>query len=679
MATLSVAGIGSGLDVNSLLEQIVAAERTPTENRLNLKEATLQAELTAFGSIKGAVSSFQSSLGKLKDPAFFNSSDVSVSNTDILTATTSSVASTGNYSVQVNSLAQSHTLASIGFDSFDDVIGNGTLTFNFGTTDYDPGTDYQTGDDSYNGFTVNSERSSQSIVIDNTNNTMAGIRDAINVADIGVHATIVDDGSGYRLLLTSESQGADNSLQVTVNEGGAAGDNIDMTGLSVLAFNANATNAEQTQQAQDASLSVNGLLIRRESNTVTGAIHGVTLNLLDAQPGQTVQVSVSSNNIDEAKTNISAFVDAFNELANTMKDLTAYDPETGQGGVLTGDSTARNIMQQIRRELNSLVNNGGQYNSLSAIGITTNRDGTLSLNAGKLETALNDDFDAVSQLFYASGAATDPNVTYVSGSPFTQDGNYRVYIDQLATQGQLRGDQLTLPITIDNSNDSFSLLVDNVSTGLVHINQGTYSDFESLAAQIQTRINSTAALQNAGATVEVEFANGQLNIRSGLYGAASLISLSVENASLGLTANSTETQGQDVVGSIGGQSASGGGRTLIGTGTAAGLTLQVEGTTTGNRGSVSFSSGVAGRLDGLLNQFLASNGQLETKTGTLEDQISEIDSQRAALDKRVAQIEAQYRDQFTALDVLMGQLQTTSQYLQQQLDALQVIGKSGNN
>ena len=674
MATLTVAGIGSGLDVNSLLEQIVEAERTPTENRLNVKEAELQAELTAFGTVKGAVSSFQSSLARLKDPAFFSSSEVSVSNTDILTANSTSVAEAGDYAVEVNSLAQAHTLASIAFDSLDEVIGNGTLTFNFGTTDYDPGTDYQTGDDSYNGFTANPDRASQSVVIDNTNNTITGIRDAINEADIGVSATIVDDGSGYRLLLTSE-QGADNSLQVSVNEGGAAAGNIDMSGLSVLAFNASATNAEQTQQAQDALITVNGLSIRRDTNTVTGAIHGVTLNLQDAEPGQTVQVSVDSNNIEEAQTNISAFVDAFNELAGTLNSLTAYDPETGQGGVLLGDSTARTISQQIRRELNSIVNNGGAYNSLSAIGITTSRDGTLALNADKLEAALNDDFDSVAQLFYASGAATDPNVTYVSGSPYTQDGNYRVYIDQLAAQGQILGEAITLPITIDDTNDAFSLLVDDVSTGLVSISQGTYSDFDALAAQIQTRINSTAALQNSDTTVSVEFVDGRLQIRSGRYGENSLVSVSVQNAALGLTANTVETAGQDVQGTIGGQFASSGGQTLIGSGSAAGLTLQVAGTAVGNRGSVSFSSGIAGRLDGLLSQFLSSTGQLETKTGTIEDQISSIDEQRVALAERVAQIEARYREQFTALDVLMGQLQTTSQYLEQQLAGLPTIGE----
>jgi len=395
MATLSVGGIGSGLDVNGILEQIVEAERVPTENRLNVKEATLQAELSAFGSVKGAVSTFQSSLGKLKYASLFNSSDVSVSNPDILSASTSSIAKEGTYSVEVKSLAQSHTLASIAFDELDDVIGSGTMTFNFGTTVYDPGTDFQTADDTYTSFTQNPERSSESIVIDNTNNTISGIRDAINDADIGVTASIVDDGSGYRLLISSEDQGLDNSLQITVDEGGIPADNIDTTGLSVLAFNSNATNVEQTQTAQDAEITVNGLTVFRESNTVTGAIPGITLNLKDADIGNPVQLTISNNNVQEAQSNITNFVTAFNELTTVFNGLTEFSGDDGQNGILLGDTTTRNILQQIRRELGGFINNGGDFNSLSSIGITTSRDGSLALDSDALNAALNEDFDSL--------------------------------------------------------------------------------------------------------------------------------------------------------------------------------------------------------------------------------------------------------------------------------------------
>ncbi|HEX5635699.1 MAG TPA: flagellar filament capping protein FliD, partial [Gammaproteobacteria bacterium] len=350
MATITSSGIGSGLDINSLVEQIVAAERAPTEKRLNFKEAKLQAKLSAYGIMKSSVSTFQASLSKLKTPTGFLTNSVSVSNKDVLTASASSVAMAGNYSVEVNDLAQSHVLASVAFTDLDSVIGSGTLTFDFGTTVYNPGTTFLAGDDTYTGFTPNTEISSKTVVIDNTNNTVEGVRNAINDANIGVTASIVNDGSGYRLLMTSKKQGLDNGMRITVNEGGLAPANIDTSGLSQLAFNSSATNMEQTQAAQDAELLVNGLLIRRESNTVADAIHGVTLNLLTAEPGTKVQVKVASDTAAVEK-NISNFVTAFNDLTAAFKGFTAYNQEAGRGGILTGDATTRTLMTQIRREV----------------------------------------------------------------------------------------------------------------------------------------------------------------------------------------------------------------------------------------------------------------------------------------------------------------------------------------
>lgn len=677
MATISAAGIGSGLDVSSILEQIVEAERAPTENRLNVKEATLQAELSAFGILKGAVSSFQSSLSKLKSASLFNSSDVSVSNSEILSASTSSISQEGNYSVEVKSLAQSHALASIAFNGLDDVIGSGTLNFSFGTTVYDPGTDFETGDDTYTSFTENTERSSESIVIDNSNNTVTGIRDAINSADIGVTASIVDDGSGFRLLITSDQQGLDNSLEISVEEGGTAPENLDTSGLSVLAFNGSATNAEQTQVAQDAVITVNGLTVSRESNTVTGVISGVTLNLKTADEGNPIQVNVSNSNVTETQGNITTFVSAFNELASVFNSLTEFGGETGQNGALLGDNTSRNILQQIRREMGSVIDNGGTFNNLSSIGITTNRDGTLDLDSDALNDALNEDFDSVAQLFYANGNTTDSEVLFQSHSNFTQEGEYRVSIASLATQGNLSSDtSITAPVVIDGNNDSFSLVIDGISTGTISITQGDYNILDDLAQEIQNRINSDAALQGAGGNVSVAYVSGKLQITSTAYGSDSSVSVATQNNSIGLTAGVTSTSGTDVAGSIGGLPAIGSGRFLTGTSSASDLKLEITGNLTGNRGSVTFSRGLASKLDSLLSSFQAADGQLSAKTDSINEQIENIAEQRLDLIKRVTEIEERYRRQFAALDVLMGQLTATSNFLQQQLDGLPPIGQS---
>jgi len=680
MATISAAGIGSGLDVSGILEQIVEAERAPTENRLNIKEANLQAELSAFGIIKGAVSSFQSSLSKLKSASLFNSTDVNVSDASVLSAISTSIAQPGNYSVEVKSIAQSHTLASIALDDLEDVIGTGTLNFSFGTTVYDPGTEFDPldltlpnpDDDTYTSFTKNTERSDESVVIDNTNNTITGIRDAINDADIGVNASIIDDGSGFRLLITSELQGEDNSLEISVVDSDS--DNVDAAGLSLLAFNSGATNVEQTQAAQDAKITVNGLTVTRENNNVTGAIPGVTLNINKlTDVGSPVQVTITSENVSEAKTNISNFVNSFNEMASTINGLTAFGGENGTNGVLLGDTTARNILQQTRRELGGLIDNGGSFNSLSSIGITTSRDGTLSLDTDLLNSALVDDFDSVAQLFYANANPSDNEVLFQSSSDATQEGDYQVSISSLATQGKFSADARSGPFMIGATNDSFSFQIDGVSTGIISITQADYTspaELVNLAQEIENRINAVSALQAAGINVAVEYTAGKFEISSSTYGEESTVKIVSPNTDLGFVASATSTAGTDVVGTIGGQAATGSGQTLTGSGAASGLVLEITGDSTGNRGSVTFSRGLASKLDSLFNQFQAKDGQLSAKTESLADQIDSIAGERVDLLERVAEIEARFRRQFSSLDVLINQLNSTSTFLQQQLDAL---------
>lgn len=674
MATISAGGIGSGLDVNGILEQIVAAERTPTEDRLNIKETTLQAELSAFGTIKGAVSTFQSSLSTLSSEALFNSSRASVSDTDILSAGAASTAPAGEYSVEVKNLSKSHSLASIAFEELDDVIGSGTLTFNFGTTVYDPGTDFETGDDTYTSFTKNVDRSTETVVIDDSNNTITGVRDAINEANIGVSASIIDDGSGYRLLISSAESGEDNGLEITVDEGGAAPDNIDTTGLSVLAFNSSATNIEQTQSAQDAEITINGLTVKRASNILTEAIPGVTLSLKKADIGNPIQVTVDSTNVSEARTNIGGLVSSYNELTNLLNGLTKFGGEDGQNGLLLGDTTARKMLQQIRRELGGFIDNGGNYNSLSSIGITTNRDGTLAIDSTALTEALEDDFDSVAQLFYASGNVSDSEIVFKGSSGFTQEGSYAVSIASQATQGVLTAEGVSGPIVLDASNNTFSLSVDGVSSNVIALSQATYNDLNDLAQEIQNRINEDTELTAQDVTVSVSYESGAFQITSASYGSDSEISIAIQNSTIGFTSNAVISNGSDVIGTIGGEPAIGEGRFLTATGLASGLFLEITGSDTGSRGDVTFSRGIASKLDVLLEKFLSSSGQLTAKTDSIQSQIDLISEERLELNLRVDAIEARYKKQFVALDVLLGQLKITSNFLQQQIDSLPPIG-----
>ncbi|MCB1843405.1 MAG: flagellar filament capping protein FliD [Halioglobus sp.] len=680
---ITASGIGSGLDIEGLVAQLVAAERAPTENRLNRQSALVGAELSAFGTFKGALSSLQDSLASLNTLTSFGKRVSNSSNAEIVGITSNGSAINGNYDVSVQQLARAHSLASGSYASPTDSVGTGSLTIRFGTTDYvgpDPGPE------SYNGFTVNPERASAVITIDGNNNSLEGVRDAINAADIGVNATIVNDGSGYRLLFSSEATGADNSIEISVSDTGD-GNSTDATGLSALAFNSAATNLSQTVAAQDANFTVNGLPISSANNVARGVIDGVDLTLKGLTGATPVTLSVSEDTAGLKET-VQSFVEGFNAFLQGTRSLTAYNATTGVAGALQGDSSVRSISAQLRQALTSVVDGAGaQINSLSQIGITTTRDGSLAIDETRLDAALENNFDEIVSLFAAVGLPSDSGIDFVSASDDTVVGSYAVEITQIATRGLYTGGALALPggvATINAGNDELTLRVDGVDTGPIALSQGVYTSGEALAAELQSKINSDAALQTAGVSVSVSFSGGSLAITSQRYGSASSVEIiaadTTSAADLGLSVGAG-TQGVDVAGTIGGAAALGTGQFLTAaTGTdAGGIRLLVEGGLTGPRGSVDFTRGIADQLNTLIARFLEADGILDSRTDGLQSQVDRIDDQRERLDLRMESLEAFYRARFNALDTLLAQLQSTSNFLTQQLAALPEAGSLNRN
>ena len=670
MATIISPGLGSGLDINSLVSGIVSAEGDPVRFRLDQKEATLQAKLSAFGSLKGALSSLQSAMGNLNSVGTFQSRSTSVSDSSVFSATAGSSAGTGTYNITVSALSAPHTLASGAFSAETDVVGNGTLTFKFGTTDYDAGTD------TYNSFTQNPEKATQTVTIDATNNTLAGIRDAVNAADIGVSASIINDGSGYRLVFVSSDTGASNSLQVSVDEGtGTPSENLDTTGLSQLAFNSGATNLQQTAAAQDASFTINGLSVTSPSDKVTGAIEGVTLDL-KAAGSATLTVSRDTAAASKA---IDTFVSEYNKVVDLMSSLSSYDPESQAAGTLLGDSTLRSIGTQMRRIIGNVVDGlGGNIDSLAALGITTDTNtGRLVKDDTKIQNALDNNFDSIAGLFADFGTPTDALVDFISAGENTKVGSYGINITQLATQGVYTGgDVAAFPLTVDANNDTFALKVDGIQSGTITLTQGSYASGAELAAELQARINGDSNLQGNGVSVTVTYNSGAPDafvITSNRYGSASKVEITAVDtnttADLGLSI-AAGTDGVDVAGTIGGAAATGSGRELTGTGDAGGLKIEIVGGVLGDRGSISFSRGYASQLDGYLSGILEGEGLIDSRTSSLSDSIEGIGDEREKLAARLEALEARYRAQFNALDVLVAQLRSTSDFLMQQLASL---------
>ncbi|MDJ0776696.1 MAG: flagellar filament capping protein FliD [Gammaproteobacteria bacterium] len=678
MAGISSLGVGSGLDLGSLVNNLVEAERAPVLNRLARKESDLSAELSGFGLLRSSLSQFQASLGGLSSTSAFDAKSVSLSNDALFSATVENSADVGSYTVEVNALAQAQSLASSAASAFatvDDVIGEGTLTIQFGTTTTGP----------YS-FTPDAGQSPQVIEISaaNGNNTLTGFRDYINDNEFGILASIVNDGSGYRLVLTSENTGADNSMEITVSGDSDANDN-DNAGLSQLAFNAAAqTSMGQTVEAQDAALRINGLDITRETNEVEGAINGVTLDLKKAELNTPVTVEISENR-SEITAAVNGFVTAYNGLMDSIDELTRYNAETQSASVLTGDFTVRGIESKVRGIVfGSVAGLQGNIRSLVDIGIRTDSSGKLSVDNSKLKDALENNSADVQALFTLQGRTTDPGVRYVAATPETNNGTYAVNVTSFLTQGVYTGTQPVTDLRVRGNSNNMTLTVDGISTGSITLTNGNYPDEASLASEIQTQINAAPDLVTNGLSVTVSYdaAADRFVITSDSSGAGSSVEVTAIDPQTdnryGITVGNG-VDGTDFIGSINGVAADGSAGVLTSTtGDSNGLAVSFATQATGARGSVTITQGIAGQLDDLLDSFLETDGFINAREQGINDSLEEIQDDRVRLDDRIAALEARLVRQFSALDALVAQFNQTSNFLSQQLANLPQPG-SGNN
>jgi len=659
----------TNLDINSIVSQLMSVERRPL-SKLDQQEASYQAKLSAYGSIKGAIAGFQTALLGLNNAGVYQSLKATASDTTVFSASATSTAVAGTYSLEVTSLTQAQKLVAAGQASQTESIGAGTattVTFDFGTISgtldpltgiYDPGAT----------FTGNGNPS-KSITIDSSNNSLQGIRDAINTAGVGVTATIVNDGSGtpYRLALSSNNSGASNSLRIAVAGGGDAS----VTGL--LAHDPTGTqNLSETVTASNASFKVNGIPVTKTSNTITDVIEGVTLNLSKVTTSPvTLTVARDTSTVSSS---ISGFVKAYNDIVATLKNSSGYNAETKQGGILLGDSTVRNLQNQLRNMLNTAVTGAsGSLTRLADVGVNFQKDGTLAINQTKLNDAINNHFSDIASLFTSVGKASDSLIGFSAATSTAKPGSYALSVSQIATQGKAVGSALVLPTAIAAGvNDTLNLIVNGISAS-VTLSAGNYATAQALAAELQSKINGVSELSTAGATVAVSASMaGELTVTSLKYGLVSNVAITggTAQADLGLGVPII-TDGDDAAGTIGGVDAVADGQKLsAGSGAAAGLSIIVNGGALGDRGVLTYSQGYASTLSSWTTSVLSSDGMISSRTKGIDSSIKDIGRQRVEMERRLVAVEQRYRAQFIALDKMMSSMNQTSNYLTQQLAQL---------
>lgn len=374
--TISSAGIGSGLDVNSIVASLMNVERQPL-GRLQTAAAVLQTKLSAFGQMKSIASALQDAAKPLFNADSFQLTNAGSSDPSSVSAGTSSKAVPGIYSVSVASLSASQSVVSASgqFAASTAVVGTGSVTIRLGT--------WNTGQTA---FTPKVGSADITIPIGASENTLAGIRDKINAANSGVSATLVTDASGSRLAFQSSTTGAANGFRVLVADDDGA--NVDAAGLSRLAFDPAGGGTQMTlaQSAADAQATINGIAVTSSSNTLDNVIDGITFSLgkVTTQP---VSVNITRNT-DAIKAKVASFVAAHNSLNSFLASATKYDATSKQGALLQGDGTTTGIQSQ----LHSLVSQGSSastaFGTMSSLGIQVQKDGSLKIDDAKFAAAM---------------------------------------------------------------------------------------------------------------------------------------------------------------------------------------------------------------------------------------------------------------------------------------------------
>jgi flagellar hook-associated protein 2 len=426
MATVSSAGIGSGLDVNSIVTQLMAIERQPL-TALQTKATTIQSTVSEYGKIKSAVSTLRDLATKLASTTTWGQTTATASNSAV-TATTSGNATAGAYTVEVQTLASAQTVAT-GVLPLTTTVGAGTLHIELGTW----GTNQTT-------FAPKSGATAVDVAIAATD-TLSDVRDKINAAGAGVTAMIMTDASGSRLLMRSSVTGAANGFRTS--------------GIGALAFDPSAgvTTLTQTQTAANAAATVNGLAVTSTTNTLANVVDGLTLTL-GAVTTAPVNVNVTADTTALKKT-ITDFAAAYTAVNKLIADDTKYDPVGKTGGILQGDSAAVGLQRQLRTLTGSVSAASATFAHLSDIGLQIQADGSLTVNGSVLDNALNN----VAELkkAFSNSNVLDPTqdgfgkrFRVITGALLGVDGSLTTRTDGLAKQLQRnQNDQDALNVRLD--------------------------------------------------------------------------------------------------------------------------------------------------------------------------------------------------------------------------------------
>jgi len=447
-AGISFGGLASGLDTNAIISALVSIEQRPIA-QLEVKKSSYTRQKSLFGDLDGLLDTLNTAVKALKTSSSFLSMKATSDDEDVLVATASSSATPGTYDIEVLQLARAQV---------NHTSGSASSTSTFG---------------SYGEFTLNVDGNAHIVTVSNP--TLENIRDAINALDANVAADVVDTGAAtdpYQLVVRSTETGTDGSFTITDLDGDASFQTL----INDLTAPAN------QQDAQNAQIKMNSVTITRSSNSMTGVLQGVTLDLKSANTPDTVTVTVSTD-ATETSSKVTEFVNAYNAIVDFMETQNALTDEGEAKSALFGDSTLRSIRSNLRNIIGSAVTTTGNeaYQMLSQIGIASDTNGKLTFTSSTLEEALATDEEAVANIF------TDTT----NGLAKRLEDQIKVYTDSV--DGLIKSRQDSYDRLVKQTNDR----IDQAERRLEQYEQRLqtkYANLESLLSQLQSQGSSLGSI-----------------------------------------------------------------------------------------------------------------------------------------------------------------------------------------
>lgn len=586
---INFSGLATGIDTDKIIAGLTSfgTKRIASLRQKQVAETSNQA---VFTSLRAKLADLQGTVSKLARSVAgaFEGRKVAVSDDTLLTGVGSSSAQAGTYALRVDALAQAQQLAS-------SAVADPTAGLKTGTVELKVGGGAAT-----------------TITVDSTNNTLQGLAQSINDAGADVKASVVGDGTGYRLLLTSSKTGRANTIAIANNLTGGTGASPDLGERAV-------------QDAADSKVTLGtgagAIAVTAAMNQVDGLIAGVTLSLTKADPAKTVTVNVSADT-EAATTAVSDFVTAYNAIVEFVDARDNYDAQTQTAGVLLGNRDVAELRNDLAAAVTSAVPGlNPKANRASAVGLSFTDKGRLQLDSGKLSAALSGGVEGVAaadvrRLFALTGGSSNGSVSFLLGGsktvPTAAGQTYGVNITAAAQRASVLGaGALAGVVNIDGSNNSFNLRINNLAASLVTIDAGSYTP-AALAAAIQAQL----AGRFGASAVAVNLDAGRLQFASQVFGSASRVEFAGGSAlaTLGFTGSEVGV-GTNVAGSftVDGktEAAVGSGQVLIGNGDnahTAGMQVRV-GLTAGQldpggpEANLTVTQGLASRLGRVLDRY----------------------------------------------------------------------------